>query len=525
MYRLPTLNDYLDEALKENIRLHSPKGGEPQSNFIYSLINEHHQSDFFLEGLIAKKYYFNKADITDKKREVIARGGLRTESKILANTKKQHNFLYKLIKQKRSFLLSKPFTISTDSETELPEEYQKALDKLFNKPTREFVKSVVTDSILYGIGWIQKYYDENGDLKYKKIPALEVIPLWKDSEHKVLDAVIREYEIEMYDEKGNKEIIKKVEYYDEFGIWYYQEDKKEGKLVPDPDKYGQSAIAEARPNFYKETIKKDEFGQDILDENGNPVKTLEGQLFNDIPFIAIKYNADEISLLSLIKSLIDEYNEVGSQCGDQLKDILSNILKVKGYSGKNADEFIHNLNTLRVVFLQSDGDVDTVQNTIDIAAMDSYLDRTKEDIYDMAMSVNMQAENLKEASGVSLQLRFNDLILDCTDLGVEVESAIIKMIEDFNIDRLARGETVPEVEFEVVFNMDMPIDETAIINNVTKSIGTISKRTALENHPWVTDVEQELDDIAKDEEADLQKEVERMDALSFGDEQGVPNNE
>ena len=410
------------------------------------MINDHFNSEFFINGITSYNYYHNKGDIVNKKRFTISKEGGRIENKILANTKMQHNFLYKLIKQKRSFLLSKPFTIDSDLEdNESNNIYMKEINDLFKKPQRELLKSVITDSMLYGIGWIQKYYDEYGNLNYKKIPSLEVIPIWEDSEHKLLNAVIRVYEIIRYvDDKEDK--VKKIELYDRNGVWYYELDSS-GALKGDSDVFTDGEIVTPYPNFYKEMPKLDAYGRILHDEDGSPIYEMEGQLFTDIPFIPIKYNNEEISLLELLKSMIDTYDELTSVTADELRDIQSTILAIKGYSGKNAEEFLHNLNSLRAVFLQGDGGIDSLQNVIDTTATEALLDRTKEDIYDIGMCVNTQADNLDAASGVALERRYRDLQLDCEDLANEVEEAILRMIYDYLLDKMAKGEEVLEEIF------------------------------------------------------------------------------
>ena len=49
--------------------------------------------------------------------------------------------------------------------------------------------------------------------------------------------------------------------------------------------------------------------------------------------------------------------------------------------------------------------------------------------------------------------------------------------------------------------MDLPVNETDVINNARTSDGLISKRTILQNHPWVTDVDEELDQLDKEKKA------------------------
>ena len=56
-------------------------------------------------------------------------------------------------------------------------------------------------------------------------------------------------------------------------------------------------------------------------------------------------------------------------------------------------------------------------------------------------------------------------------------------------------------DFDIVFNMDLPVNETDIINNARTSDGLISKRTILQNHPWVTDVDEELAQLDSEKKA------------------------
>lgn len=522
MFNVKDIYTHANEPIRRGTQLVNLES-QNKETFITRLINDHFSSEFFKNGVTSYNYYHNNGDITKKERNIVTKGGSIVKSDILANTQMQHNFLYKLIKQKRSFLLSKPFTIDSDLEdTESNNEYMKEINDLFKKPQRELLKSVITDSMLYGIGWIQKYYDEYGNLNYKKIPSLEVIPIWEDSEHKLLNAVIRAYEVIRYvDDK--EETIRKVELYDRNGVWYYEQDPN-GDLKADSDIFTDNEKVTPYPNFYKEVPKLDAYGRVLHDEDGSPIYEMEGQLFTDIPFIPVKYNSEEISLLELLKSLIDSYDNLTSVTADELRDIQSTILAIKGYSGKNAEEFLYNLNSLRAVFLQGDGGIDSLQNTIDTTATEALLDRIKEDIYDIGMCVNTQADNLDAASGVALERRYRDLQLDCEDLATEVEEAVLRMIYDYLLDKMARGEEVLEAEFRVVFNMDLPSDEAAVISNVKNSIGVISKSTAIANHPWVTNVMDELDQLKKEQEESIEYEVERMDAL-YNDEQGLNENQ
>ena len=56
--------------------------------------------------------------------------------------------------------------------------------------------------------------------------------------------------------------------------------------------------------------------------------------------------------------------------------------------------------------------------------------------------------------------------------------------------------------------MDLPVNETDVINNARTSDRRIPKRTILQNHPWVTDVDEELDQIDKEKKAAMEASAE-----------------
>ena len=91
-----------------------------------------------------------------------------------------------------------------------------------------------------------------------------------------------------------------------------------------------------------------------------------------------------------------------------------------------------------------------------------------------------------------------DLDADCDSLGTELKDTFrrLKLFIDVYFQITGQGDFTNE-EFDIVFNMDLPVNETDIINNAVNSNGLLSKRTILQNHPWVTDVDEELPESTK----------------------------
>lgn len=57
-------------------------------------------------------------------------------------------------------------------------------------------------------------------------------------------------------------------------------------------------------------------------------------------------------------------------------------------------------------------------------------------------------------------------------------------------------------KLDVVFNTDMPVNESEVITNCRNSEGIISRRTILENHPWTKDPEEEQKRLDEENGAD-----------------------
>lgn len=59
---------------------------------------------------------------------------------------------------------------------------------------------------------------------------------------------------------------------------------------------------------------------------------------------------------------------------------------------------------------------------------------------------------------------------------------------------------VSDKPMSIQFNSDMTIDETAVITNCSNSKGVVSDETILANHPWVKNVNEELNKLKKQRE-------------------------
>ncbi len=394
----------------------------------------------------AERYYRNRSSVQQKQNEFSKR----------SNTKIEHAIVRKLVEQKADYLLSKPFTVSADTEP-----YDKALSELFDNAFRSKIYSFAKAAVKSGIAYLIPYFRDN-KLKFVRVPADELIPLWTDTENSELDSFIRFYSRIEY--RGTqKTVVNYAEYWSNEGVRYYKATDG-GNYRIDPEKPAQAHF------------------------------TVDGKPFNwsTVPLVWLKYNEEELPLSYFIEELVDSINWQTSTTDDTLRDIAKFIYVLKNYSGTDLSEFVSELRQSLAIKVDGDGGVDTIQPQVDVSAVLSFIDKNRRDIYDFANGVDTKDPDLGNASGTALQFRYMSLDNDCAKLGSALSAAFerIKQFADVYFSIIGKGDFSAQ-KFSVVFNTDMPINEADVIANCRSSEGIISRRTILENHPWVKSAEEE----------------------------------
>ena len=473
------------EIINRQIADDSPQGNQ-QIEFIQTMITEFESSDAYTFMDTAQRYYENDPDIREKKRTVIAKdmenNAVLKESKVLSNNKLQHNFMKKLTRQKIAYMLGKPFMLTeVHANDSVAQEFFKALEEYLDMMFYKFIKNVGRDSIVKGIGWVQVYYNEAGKLKWRRCAPEEVIPLWADADHTILDAVIHPYKVEQYI-GGNKKTIKYVEYYTREGVYYYMYDDT-GRLVLNPD-----VAVNPGPHF-------------SLKAEDAETEELAGANWAEIPFVPFKYDPDEQSLLSRIKSLVDDYDRKTSGIADAIDDHPNSVTVVKNYDGASKEEFVQNKNEYRTIFVQGDGDARALETPLNVTELDKHVERLRRDIYEFGQGVDTADKDIRDTSGVALRFIYADLDMDCVDWGGEVKWSLMKLLWFIQQDIMSKtGVDYTGVKYDIVFNTDVIINESETVLNCMNSVGLVSGRTIAANHPWTLDADKEVETLKKETE-------------------------
>jgi len=441
-------------------------------NFIRFLEKE---TDRFLNSkkranmLIGDRYYDGRHDILKRKRTVIGQGGEVTEVSNLPNNIIIDNQYARMVDQKNNYLLSKELTF-TCNDDEFLKEVKTILDRRFFK----ILKAVGLDCLNCGIGYVYIYCDDFGKLAFKRLSPYEIVPFWKDGEHSLLDFALRIYDTEVY-EKGDLSIIDKAELFLPQGIKRFN--IKSGKFIPEGD------------------------GKII------PYLSYDGKRFDfgRVPIVSFRQNDKELPLILKVKELQDALNIIQSDFMNNLQeDARNTILVLKNYDGTNLGEFRKNLAKFGAVKVKSadgaEGGVSTLKIDVDSDNFKTVISNLKSAIVENARGIDSKSDKMiGNLSRMNIQSVYSDIDLDADSMETEFKASFeeIFFFIKFYVKNFGAGD-FQKTDIGVIFNRDILINETEAIDNCIKSLRILSKDTVISQHPWVSDVAEEIKKLRSD---------------------------
>lgn len=431
-------------------------------------------------------YYQDEHDILYRKRTAIGDDGKLVEVNNIPNNKVIDNQYKKMVKQKVNYLFGKPFTINTDNET-----YKKCLAQVFDSKFHKLIKNSAKYAYNSGICYVYPFYNEKGEFDFKLFQGFEIFPIWKDSEHTKLKAAVRIYPITVL-EGNNTKYVERVEIYDSDGI-------------------------------HRRIFEDGQFKTDIYTDEDADIPYITYNIDSNnvsfnwecIPIIPVKYNDEEVSLLQNVKILQDGINVMLSDFENVMQeDGRNTILILENYDGENLGEFRRNLSKYGAVKVRTGeggGGVKSLEVKVNVDNYKVLVDIFRKALIENAMGYDGKDERLSGTPNqMNLLSMYNDIDLDADDLELEYQSFLQNLLWFVNsyLFNAGFGDFFDE-KVSFTFNRCMLMNEADIIANCNSSSGVLSQKTILSHHPWVNDVQAELDNLQ--EEKDKQnEEIERM---------------
>jgi len=143
----------------------------------------------------------------------------------------------------------------------------------------------------------------------------------------------------------------------------------------------------------------------------------------------------------------------------------------------------------------ADGGVDTLNPSMDIAAAAAHYERLDADIEKFAQALPKNTERLgNDPSGVALRFHYSGLDLKANALETEFKFGIESLMYFVKVYLSEAGKgNYADADIDIVFNKDIMINELNTIEALGKSKDMLSRKTLLSQHPWVSDVEKEME--------------------------------
>ena len=392
-----------------------------------------------------------------------------------------------LVDQHVNYVLGKPFTVTTTDEA-----YEDQLNIIFDRPFNRMLSRVAIDAVNEGIAWVFPYYNANGEMEFQEFPAHEILPFWQDAEHTKLDCAVRYYETLAY-EGRTETTIAHVELYTKESVKRYVFDG--GRLVPDVDGGTEVYYAVSGAN--------------------------EPQAWARIPLIAFKYNAHEIPMVKRIETQQLALNRTRTNWTQLMnKDINSTILAVKGYDGENVKDLREKLQKYGAVLLENDGDIQPVEIQRGSEDYIGYITQLKKSLVENARGFDAKDDRVaSNPNEMNLRSMYSDIDLDADMMETQFQAGfdeLLWFIDQYLLNAGAGDFTNEDVVF--TFDRNMIVNDGDTINNIRNSDGIVSRKTLLAHHPYVTNVQQELDCLQEEQDAQSGMMDDYLKAATAGDE-------
>ena len=423
------------------------------------------------------QYYDGEHDILKRERTVIGEDGTPVPVENLPNNKLVDNAFAKIVDQKVNYLFGKPITITSDDD-----KYNTLLKELFDLPFERTLTRVGREAVLCGISWIHPFLDAEGILRFRRIPAMELCPIWLDGEHTQLKGAVRQYATsEIIDGEEVSKVM--VEVYSPEGVELYE--LKKEKLIDG----GESPYATINYTYSDDTTAEE------------PLQ------WGRVPLIPFKSSDMEIPIITRAKSLQDAINLMLSDFQNNMEeDSGTTVMVLKNYDGEDLSSFRHNLSLYRTIPVTTveggEGGVETLQIEVNAENYAIILKTLKTSLIENMRGFDPSSEKLGgDPNEMSIQSAYSDMDLDANSTETEFKASMDDLIYfvNFYFKATGRYNIDKPMELSILFNRDMLTNSSSMIANCRDSMGIISQRTIIANHPFTQSVDDEKKYMAEEQ--------------------------
>lgn len=428
--------------------------------------------------LEADRYYKNQNDILRFGKRGQEPGPMRN-----ADNRIPRNFHGLLVNQKASYMFTAPPLFDIGNEN-----VNKKIAELLGDSYSKICKDLCVNASNHECAWLHCWIDEEGGFKYAVVDSEQIIPIYCSDLDKALIAVLRTYKD--IDFATGKEITV-WEYWDR--AYCYSYSRKSNTI---------SATG----------LMEYQIFQGVPEEGMADKSNIFAHGWGRIPFIPFYNNNIRTNDLVNIKPLVDAYDKVFSGFLNDLEDIQEVIFILTNYGGADKKEFIDDLKKYKMIKVDSDAEdgksgVETLTISIPIEAREKFLEMTRKAIFEQGQGVDPDPQKFGNTSGEALKYLYSLLELKAglmeTEFKVGFGALVRAICQYLNVEC---GQ-ITQTWTRTAIRSDSELTDICM-----KSVGVVSNKTILKNHPLVENADEEEKQIEKEkqkaaEEADLYQQV------------------
>lgn len=316
------------------------------------------------------------------------------------------------------------------------------------------------NALVYGTAAELMYIDNSGQTRFRLINPQQCFAVYDDTLTGDLMYFVRMYEANMWDNTD----WYNVDVYSDYGIKHYKMNGTSGYL----------------------TFVSDEL-----------------HYFSQCP--ANVFNLpDSKSIFDCIMTLQDSANELLSGEIDDYSAFCDAYLALVGADANEEDILAMKEN--RVLMLPEGAQALWITKNANDAQVENILKRIHESIYRIAQCPDFSSESFVGgvSSGIAIRYRLTGMETRAAKICAEMKKALQRRIEIIcGIASLKIGEDVFR-DIEIEFKRNIPEDNTSIVNLVNSLKGTVSDATLLSQIPFIADVNEELELLDAQKQANMQ---------------------
>ena len=429
-------------------------------------------SDFVIHAMQAERYYKNETDVLVnpkkdlEKQEEDKKNPLRN-----ADNRIPRNFHGLIVNQKAAYMFTAPpiFDIGDEKGNE-------RIAEVLGDEYRKNCMELCVNAANAAVGWIHYWEDEEG-FQWAVVDSKQIIPIESHNLKKKLLGVLRTYN-DIDEETGDTYII--YEYWDNQSCWSFR--RKNDTTLEDGLQYYNAFMLPDTGDFTAE------YRHD----------------FGGVPFIKFQNNNTNTNDLKNIKPLIDVYDKVFSGFINDLDDVQELIFVLSGYGGADLNTFLSDLKKYKAIKVEpEEGNttgLSTLNIEIPIEARNSVLEATRKAIFEQGQGFDPQPEAFGNKSGEALKFMYALLEMKAGLTETEFQLGFAKLVRAICRHEEIKCKKVIQTWYRTSIKNDL--EQAQICRD---SVGVISKKTIIKNHPFTENLDEELKQIELEEKEAQEK--------------------